>query len=81
MRAGSKGDRGRGLLVGLLVVELRRITQAQDLAVGVAVENAVRSLRFQGDYRYIPGPRPISRCDTPARQTFKRFELESSASV
>src|SRR5687768_18609338 len=64
------------LLVRLLVVELRRIAKAQDLAVGVTIEQAIGPLRFERNNRYFPWPRAIGRRHAPARQTFKRFELE-----
>ena len=57
-------------------VELRRITQAQDLPGGVTRENAVRSLGFERHDSHVPRTRPVCGRDTPARQALERLELE-----
>ena len=65
------------LFVQLLVlVELGRIAESQDLPAGVAREDAMRALRFKLNDRDVPRTGAIRRRHAAARQAFERFELE-----
>ena len=63
----------------VVLVELGRIAQTQDLTGGVTGENAVRPLGLERDDGDIPRTGPICRRNAPARQPFKRLELENGA--
>ena len=72
----ERGRSGERLFVVFFLVELRGIAETENLTVGVARQDAVRPLRFEGDDRHVPRTRPERGRYAAARQPLERFELE-----
>jgi hypothetical protein len=70
---------GARLFVFLGFVEFGRITEAENLTRGVPLENTMRPLRFERNYRDVPGSGTVRRRNASARQPLERFKLEDGA--
>jgi hypothetical protein len=73
-RRTRRGSSPRVVLV--LVFEVRRIAELQDLAVRVIRQRAVWTLGLERNDGEAPRPSPVGRGDAAARQAFERLELE-----
>jgi hypothetical protein len=67
------------LFVFVLIFELGRVAETQNLTIRMAREDAVRALGFERDDGDVPRTGTVGGGNAAARQPFERFQLENSA--